>query len=327
MKSVVQAEFVKAIKKAIIDKEMSVMKFQKDRVVSILSDILCLGKEAVYRRLRGDVKFSLDEVALIALKLDISIDPILGRKDKEKSVIDLNLVNPQEDFRKKYQKKLNDYVRILETMNTKYGGVSILAAFNRLPYSFYLHHEHLAKFRLFKWAYQMRAIENVTFKDFVVSEGTCQAQTRLISELRKTKSLAVVFTNNIFKTFLDEVYYFYKLNLIDSDNLHMIKDELNETLKEVETMAITGTFGDEAAIELYLSDLDINYSSMLFKYDKHCFSYMNVYELGGIESQNKSLCEYQAEWISALKRYSKLITASNELERHRFFEEQRQILK
>ena len=39
-----------------------------------LADILYMGKEAVYRRLRGEVAFTIDEVALLSKKLGISID-------------------------------------------------------------------------------------------------------------------------------------------------------------------------------------------------------------------------------------------------------------
>lgn len=42
----------------------------KDRLPpNFLTDTLCIGREAVYRRLRGEVAFTIDEVAQISCKL------------------------------------------------------------------------------------------------------------------------------------------------------------------------------------------------------------------------------------------------------------------
>lgn len=327
MKSIVQEEFVKAIRKAILDKEMAVMKVEKDKVVSILSDILCLGREAVYRRLRGEVKFTLEEITSISLKLEISIDSIIGIKDKEKSVIELKLIKPEDDFKKRYNEKINDYVHILEAMNKKYGDVSILSVFNRLPYTLYLHYENLAKFRLFKWSYQMRAIGDIPFRELMLSDDILETQSKFVSEIRKVKSSEIVLSTNIFQSFVNDINYFYNLSLITADEVKILKSELKKVLDELEAVSVTGRYKSGSRLKLYLSDLDLNYSNMLFSYNKHYYTYINVYELGGIESQNKSLCEYQMKWILALKRYSKLITESNELERHRFFKQQRMILE
>ena len=39
---------------------------QDMNLANTLADILCMGKEAVYRRLRGEVSFTIDEVALLS---------------------------------------------------------------------------------------------------------------------------------------------------------------------------------------------------------------------------------------------------------------------
>ena len=43
-------------------------------LANFLTDTLCIGREAVYRRLRGEVAFTIDEVAQISYKLGISIE-------------------------------------------------------------------------------------------------------------------------------------------------------------------------------------------------------------------------------------------------------------
>lgn len=58
------------------------------RVAPYLSDLLSLGKEAVYRRLRSEVTFSFDEVVLIAYDLNISLDTLIGKTNTEKAIFD-----------------------------------------------------------------------------------------------------------------------------------------------------------------------------------------------------------------------------------------------
>ena len=47
-------------------------------LANTLMDILYIGKEAVYRRLRGEVPFTLNEASIISKKLGVSLDQIVG---------------------------------------------------------------------------------------------------------------------------------------------------------------------------------------------------------------------------------------------------------
>ena len=62
-------QLIEAIKKAMPNEQP---------VASYLINLLPLGREAVYRRVRGEISFSLTEIALIANDLNISIDNILS---------------------------------------------------------------------------------------------------------------------------------------------------------------------------------------------------------------------------------------------------------
>ena len=49
----------------------------KGKLADMLMDTLYIGKEAVYRRLRGEVPFTFKEAALVSRKLGISLDTII----------------------------------------------------------------------------------------------------------------------------------------------------------------------------------------------------------------------------------------------------------
>ena len=49
----------------------------KENLANLLIDTLYIGKEAIYRRLRGEVPFTLEEAALISRKLGVSLDNVI----------------------------------------------------------------------------------------------------------------------------------------------------------------------------------------------------------------------------------------------------------
>ena len=58
-------------------------------LANTLMDILYIGKEAIYRRLRGEVPFTLAEAAVISRKLGISLDKMIGVSFSNNAVFDL----------------------------------------------------------------------------------------------------------------------------------------------------------------------------------------------------------------------------------------------
>lgn len=66
---------------------------QDTNLANLLMDILYIGKEAVYRRLRGEVPFTLAEAAVISQKIGISLDRITGTTFRGNALFDLNLTH------------------------------------------------------------------------------------------------------------------------------------------------------------------------------------------------------------------------------------------
>lgn len=89
----------------------------KDRLPSgqnlanFLTDTLCIGRESVYRRLRGEVAFTIDEVAQISCKLGISIDQIIGNHLYNRVTFDMNLLRSANAI-ESYYEIIDRYLRI-----------------------------------------------------------------------------------------------------------------------------------------------------------------------------------------------------------------------
>ena len=125
---------------------------QDMNLANTLADILCMGKEAVYRRLRGEVSFTIDEVALLSQKLGISIDQIVGSHVSNKVTFDLNLLHASSAL-ESYYEIINRYLQIFDYVKTD-NTTEVYTASNSLPFTLYSSYENLSKFRLCRWMYQ-----------------------------------------------------------------------------------------------------------------------------------------------------------------------------
>ncbi len=317
-------ELIEAIKTSITEKDIINTITEKEKLVSILADILCLGKEAIYRRLRGEVRFTFEEVATISLKLGISIDNIVGIRNKERAVFDLNLMFAN-DINQNYIARMDEYVNLFRRANKK-AESKLICAFNNLPYFFYLHYENLSKFKLFKWAYQIKRLHSLPFREMELTKEAIAYQKMFISESRNIKSSSIILSQDIFTSFIREIKYFHNLNLMSDTDIQSIKDELNELLTEMESLTISGTYNSGMEILLYLSNVDIDASYILLEYSGHSYAHLNLYGISGINSQSYNICQTHNEWINSLKRYSMLITQGGEMQRYNFFQEQRKII-
>ncbi|MBB4037469.1 hypothetical protein GGR21_003386 [Dysgonomonas hofstadii] len=321
MRTNVHEDLIETIKTSLSEKDITLTKIEKDKIVSILADILCLGKEAIYRRLRGEVRFTFEEVAKISLSLGFSIDNIIGVKSNERAIFDLNLVET-DDINRNYVRRLEEYINLFKRANRR-SGAKLKCAFNSLPYFFYLRYENLAKFKLFKWAYQVKKLYSLPFREMEISKEAVAAQRTFVQEARNIKSASIILNQDIFSSFIREINYFHTLNLIDEDDIQNIKSELNQLLTEMELLTISGTYNTGADILLYLSNINIDASYILLNYDVHSYAHLNLYGISGIDSQSNKVCQTHNEWIDSLKRYSILITHGGEMQRYKFFQEQR----
>ena len=107
---------------------------QGQNLANYLTDTLYMGKEAVYRRLRGEVAFTgftFDEIAVISHNLGISIDQIIGNHLSNRVTFDLNLLHSPNLF-ESYHEIIERYLRIFSSMKGD-SNAEVYSATNTIP--------------------------------------------------------------------------------------------------------------------------------------------------------------------------------------------------
>lgn len=166
-------------------------------LANYLTDTLYMGKEAVYRRLRGEVAFTFDEIAVISHNLGISIDQIIGNHLSNRVTFDLNLLH-SPNLMESYYEIVERYLRIFQLVNGDENSETYSAT-NTIPFTLYSSYEYLSKFRICRWIYQNGKMKTPnSLSDMHVPEKIINAHKKLSESIRKVGKTYFVWDSNVF---------------------------------------------------------------------------------------------------------------------------------
>ena len=224
-------------------------------LANYLTDTLYMGKEAVYRRLRGEVAFTFDEIAVISHNLGISIDQIIGNHLSNRVTFDLNLLH-SPNLMESYYEIVERYLRIFQLVNSDENSETYSAT-NTIPFTLYSSYEYLSKFRICRWIYQNGKMKTPnSLSDMHVPEKIINAHKKLSESIRKVGKTYFVWDSNVFQSVVKEIKYFAGLNLISTSDVMYLKNELQQLLTDLEHLSIKGEFNEGHELYIYLSNID-----------------------------------------------------------------------
>lgn len=317
------------MKNGILNELIAVMKErvpQGQNLASVLADILFMGKEAVYRRLRGEVSFSIEEIATISSKLGISIDQVVGSHHSNKVTFDLNLLHSPNAI-ENYYEILNRYQQIFDYVKED-SSTEIYTASNLLPFTLYSSYEYLSKFRLCRWLYQHGQIKTPhSLSDMRVEKRIEQAHKRLSESVKQCPKTFFIWDTNIFHSFVNEIKYFASLNLITPEDVRHLKEELHQLLSLIEHLSSKGEFSNGRKVYFYLSNINFEATYSYIEKANYRISLLRVYSINSMDPQSPHICQMQRDWILSLKRHSTLISESGEAQRIVFMQKQHEVIE
>ena len=293
-------------------------------LVNILSDILFLGKEAIYRRIRGDVQFSLEEASLISYHVGLSLDQLSNLSEMKRPFVFkiADFANPQE----KDYKIISEFVDFLDYIkdspNTETGVAAKL-----IPDGIHLHYQHITRFYLFKWIYQYDNYNNIEkYEKVVGTDRMLEMLNKMLELLHQIKRTYYIFDQRIFENFTDDIKYFKSIGLVNDNDIKLLKDDLHVCLNDIELMASKGVNRHGHKTEIYLSNLNFEAGFSYVKSDNYKLSSIRAFSMYDISSSDLITFDKSLKWMQSLKRASSLISESGEIIRANFFSKQHQIV-
>lgn len=293
-------------------------------LANALMDILFIGREAIYRRLRGEVPFTLAEAAIISGKLGVSLDKMVGISFKDNAVFDMNVVHHTDPF-ETYYNIINKYSDLLKSMANDPKS-ELATSSNILPQTLYLRHDILSKFRLFKWMYQNENIKCIHFNELEIPDKLLSIQKEFVTAAEGIHNTSYIWDNRIFANMVNDVEYFSSIHLIADEDKQIIKEQLLLLVDELENFARNGKFDSGNKVNIYISNINFETTYSYVESTNVQLSMIRIYAINSITSQDIEMNRSLKEWIQSLKKFSTLISESGEMQRIQFFKEQREII-
>lgn len=312
------------------EKFISVLK-QKvpGRLAAGLMDILPLEKEAIYRRLRGEVPFSFVEMATISTHYGISLDNIANAASPYRSqwyqlhVRDYSELKPIDLYMS------HQYIKAINiAADSPYSEFGIAA--NTLPLHISLLHDPLYRIYLLKWWYQSGRIPGnaLTYSNVQMPDAEKRTYLDFFDAVKRIKYTFFIWDKSFFVSLINDINYFYSIRIISSEDMAMLREEMGCLLDTLEAFADSGAFDTTGnKVETYVSDINFDTTYSYLFSDNIMISMSNAYGLGAFTSLEKDTCTDMKNWIIGMKKSSTLISGVAQYEKTKFFEKQREYLE
>lgn len=301
---------------------------RKKEQLAFLQQMISLGKETIYRRLRGEIPFTFSEACLIANKLQISLDNLVEVNAQTNPTFSLELHtpnNPLDYIKLRLQQHENAYVQFLSS-----SGVVIKSVFSFIPFSLLCLFEGLFKFKMYQYLYQLDT-KNVpkNYSEFSLPTDSDILKNSLSEKSPFMPKDTTIINRKIFVYMVEEINFFHSLGILTASDKDQLLDEMLQLVSYFEYITSYGIReSSEVECLVYLSNINTAHSYTYIKADDYICSYMDgIYSMNTILSTDPRICKLHEEWIESLKRFSTLISVSGEIERRSFFSQQKKLIE
>lgn len=297
---------------------------EKGQAVNLLMDTIPMGKEAAYRRLRGEIPFSLEEAAAICRKLNVSLDALAGMKNSDIYGFYTNAI-VSDDPMSGYNKMLRQIVDTIEYLKGVPGSISYRAC-AALPLEFVFKYDSLSQMYIRILFYQLYLLTTPkSLIDIEIPNEVDAAQKSVALVMQDIEGM-LILDRHIFREFIEIVKYFHGLGMLTEEAVVQIKHDLHQLLNDLERCASTGLSLHGKKLDIYISQIsfDCSYTYIEGGDVKACS--VGVYCIDHLSSDNPQICERHKIWIKSLVRFSTLISVSGELQRNEYFTAQREVV-
>jgi hypothetical protein len=293
--------------------------------IDYLMKALNISRESVYRRIRGDISFALEEIVKLSVDLKFSVDELIIKDMHSRVFLDIHITHDQDPsdmyvtmFEQSFQ-SIFDMPVGKDTHSTM--------ILNHVPYGLIIFFNHLFKFSYYRWMHQNQESSlNYFYSDINLPEKLICLQQKVLDNLKKIKNKTIIFDTQIFKNLIWEVQYYHKRKLIDEVEFYLIREDLLGLIDLVENIAQTGYCAD-SKYNFYLSSLKIESSSRYIKCDDQVKSQFFINSIEPIIISDPNLCFIHKKWLDSMRKYATLITQSNEILQVKYFHKQRSYIE
>lgn len=298
---------------------------KKALAVAQLAELLSVGKDGIYRRIRNDTLLSPDEIYFLAKRFKISLDEIIfGHSNK--IIFSYNLFDQKINSFKDYLEQIHQQIATV----SKLPKVLIYYASQELAPFFYYFIPELAKFKLFiygltAWELDFLQDRKFTFDLLAPSEELLLAE---IVELYSNHDTKDLWTQGILDNTLNQLEYIALIGRFEKPgDALLLCDKILELLNHIKKMAeVGGKFAIKSSpdasrgnFDLYYNELINTGNTILAVTGAGKYLYTTFINPNFLQTADPNLGDKMEQWFNATIQHSTSISRHSGKSRNLFF--------
>ncbi|OSY87185.1 hypothetical protein WH52_13055 [Tenacibaculum holothuriorum] len=288
-------------------------------LVEAIADALDISNDAAYRRLKGKTNLSFDEALLLAKQYNISIN----------NLYELSVNNSFYVEKKSFLKSKEGLINFYKTeaksiLNfSKYTDSRIIIGAKQIPIYHIPFNSLYSKFRVFLY---LRMSTNGSssllsnLSSFNIEHDVLKAS-KEFKDVFKIINIEEVWSDATIHNCLNQLYYFYKINIVNRDEALLMCAEIKEMMKQIEFKAVNGLWNgnDKNSYSLYHNKL-LTLNNMVYLSSENKKKALMLYDgLSHVEIEDASVCNEIERYFEKVIHFSSKISGNVEVARSLFF--------
>lgn len=290
-----------------LNKYLGKAKIQKDT----LAEELSISVSSLYKKLRGDIAFTLDEVGYLAPKYNISLDNLCYQRAN-----DINIKAPHWD---RPVQSISQYFESVRAMFDSFGSLKnmqVMYAAREAPLFYYFNQPKLGLFKLYTYArtvWKLPEFSNqVKFSMNLFSEDVILKMSELWQMYAAIPSIEI-WNPNVFDNTLQQILYLVEEKKFNEDHdAPELLSDLRQVMFNILEMIQKGHklnagLNKPASLEVYNNKMMHTNNLIVASSNEISKVFMTHDNPNILWSDNTSMVDYTLDWIKRLQQNSVLL--------------------
>ena len=288
------------------------------RMPDVLEDLLGVGKNAVYCRIRGETELSFSELLTICRTYNLSMDEIFNMTSNQGALFRYAPVNFTEP---------GSYINYLHRLSGSLAyyksakEIEMRITAQDIPFFYFLVYPDLMFFKLYAWNDTVSRA-SVSFEKFCsnLDQKTIIPIYREMANAWQLIPSKEIWTDQTMDTILRLLEYYFEIGAFEKKETALsLTLRLTELMNDIKKNVDKGYKGNQTPFQLYLCSVDFENNFMLIKREGNISCTIRLFTVNSMVTEQKGLCAETEKWIDDLILKSNLISGTSAKERTRFF--------
>lgn len=289
-------------------------------LMDVLSELLNVSSDGIYRRMRGDKLVNLDELIKICRHFDISLDEFVGLKKQslQFNYTPLDLGNPE--VYKSYMRGLLDNFSDLSRADDK----EVFFTAIDIPMFHFLPFLELTLFKVFSWSNSTGAFQGKygEFCSLIKDDELVNIYKNLTVAYNAIPSVEIWTEGTLVPILRSIDYYFESGYFASAQEALLLCNQLLDMIAQVSKWSNHG-YKDEHSqrvfYKLYLSGIELENNFVVTRRGKSFSSNIKLYTINSMSTTDPDFCDESLKWINNTIKKSILISGGLQKESFKFF--------